>query len=91
MHPGEQRAIFLMLDALEQQIRNVKSMISGSIPSQLAPNGVPPIPRNSTSYLDDKDEEALEAKMEEVRLSMLKEDERAVQAAFARDPLIDLD
>lgn len=85
MHPSEQRAIFLMLDSVEQQIRNIKSLL-GHIPQTAGPLPVPGIPRAST-YLDDKDEDDLDKKMEEVRLAMLQEDERAVQSAYQTEGL----
>lgn len=82
MHPAQKRAVFVILDSIEQQIRQVKTLL-------YADDNAVPVSRETSkmkqdpTYLSADEEERLERQMEQERLAALEQESKLVQELYA--------
>jgi hypothetical protein len=88
MHPAQRKAIFAMVDSIENQCRYVKSLLAIDDQTIAAEETQRRPPARTTTggseYLDDTEEKQLEAEHEAARQEALKEHEARTQAEWSR-------
>lgn len=84
MHPAQKKAIFAMIDSVENQLRYVKSMLimdeveSGQVPT--SSNSKPQT--KSGPYLAEDEEEELTERLEKERVAAMVEESARIQAEW---------
>jgi len=86
MHATQKKAIFAMIDSIENQLRYVKSLLlmeEGPEMAAGAPSKAAQAPQTAPQYLTDDEEERLQQEMEQERLAAQKADSERIQAQWA--------
>lgn len=80
MHPAQKRSILVMIDSIEQQCRQVKSLLYFSDQEAVLHSRAEP--KEDVGYLSEAEEKRVEEAMEAQRLQGLKEHEAMIQNAW---------